>query len=131
MRRVIGLIGIWGASIVLMLLNSVLLFAQGPDTLWTRAYGGTDNDLAISVQECAEGGGIIAGGTRSFGAGRNDVYLLRTSRAGIEEGTNYQLAIGKCRFGPIRPRCEAASASNSRLPSFSSRLSRSTISPVA
>jgi len=49
------------------------------DTLWTRTYGGRDWDQARSVQQTSDGGYIIAGETRSFGAGGDDVYLLRVA----------------------------------------------------
>ncbi len=52
------------------------------DTLWTKTYGGTGDDYGSSVQECAGGGFIIAGQTRSFGAGSRDVYLIRTDANG-------------------------------------------------
>ncbi|MCK4307994.1 T9SS type A sorting domain-containing protein, partial [candidate division WOR-3 bacterium] len=52
------------------------------DTLWTKTYGGTHDDVGYSVQECAGGGFIIAGETRSFGAGEYDVYLIRTDENG-------------------------------------------------
>ncbi len=58
------------------------LFAQAPDTLWTKTYGGSSYDYGNSVQECASGGFIIAGATRSFGAGGYDVYLIRTNSDG-------------------------------------------------
>ncbi|MCK4307928.1 hypothetical protein KAW50_06875, partial [candidate division WOR-3 bacterium] len=60
------------------LLLTPYCFAQAPDTLWTKTYGGTSSDMGGSVQECASGGFIITGGTYSFGAGKNDVYLIRT-----------------------------------------------------
>ncbi|MBI4722154.1 MAG: hypothetical protein HY769_04030, partial [Candidatus Stahlbacteria bacterium] len=52
------------------------------NTLWTRIYGGTDDDCGYSVQECMGGGFIIAGRTGSFGAGMWDVYLIRTDANG-------------------------------------------------
>ncbi len=52
------------------------------DTLWTKTYGGTNSDGGSSVQECAGGGFIIAGYTKSFGAGSDDVYLIRTNANG-------------------------------------------------
>jgi uncharacterized delta-60 repeat protein len=48
------------------------------DTLWTRTYGGSDLDMAYSVQQTADGGYIVAGGTWSFGAGVSDFYLIKT-----------------------------------------------------
>ncbi len=67
----VGLIGITNLAI-----------AGGPDTLWTKTYGGTDDDVGYSVQECDEGGFIIAGGTVSFGAVGSDVWLIRTNSDG-------------------------------------------------
>ena len=55
---------------------------ENGDTLWTKTYGGTEGDGSFSVEECSDGGFIIAGGTRSFGSGKADVYLIRTDKNG-------------------------------------------------
>jgi hypothetical protein len=55
--------------------------AQG-DTLWTRTYGGTDDDRGNSVRQTVDGGYIIAGWTYSFGAGDSDVYVIKTDAHG-------------------------------------------------
>jgi len=52
------------------------------DTLWTKSYGGNQADFAQAVQQTADGGYIVAGYTSSFGAGNNDVYLLKTDASG-------------------------------------------------
>jgi uncharacterized delta-60 repeat protein len=52
------------------------------DTLWTRTYGGNGNDEPHSVQQTADSGYIIAGGTTSFGAGNYDAYLVKTNAQG-------------------------------------------------
>jgi len=52
--------------------------SQG-DTLWTRTYGGPNEDRGFSVQQTSDGGYIATGWTASFGAGGRDVYLIKTS----------------------------------------------------
>ena len=52
------------------------------DTLWTRTYGGANNDQANTVQQTSDSGYIIVGGTTSFGAGQGDVYLVKTNASG-------------------------------------------------
>jgi hypothetical protein len=65
------------------------------DTLWTRTYGGTDEDVGYSVQQTSEGGYIIAGYSGYFGPRKNDVYLIKTNASGgtlwtrTYGGTNY------------------------------------------
>jgi PKD repeat protein len=50
--------------------------------VWEQTFGGSGNDVASSVQQTADGGYIIVGRTHSFGAGDNDVYLLKTDDEG-------------------------------------------------
>ena len=52
------------------------------DTLWTRTYGGTADDIGLSVQQTSDGGYIIAGQTYSFGEGSSDAYLVKTDSIG-------------------------------------------------
>jgi hypothetical protein len=73
----------------ILLISSIAVFAyssagraKGPDTLWTKTYGGFSSDGAYSVQETADSGFIIAGDTESFGAEGGDIYLLKTDAAG-------------------------------------------------
>jgi hypothetical protein len=55
--------------------------SQG-DTLWTRTYGGAFSDDALSLRQTPEGGFIVAGRTWSFGAGVEDLYVVRTDSLG-------------------------------------------------
>ncbi|MCH8903481.1 MAG: hypothetical protein IIA45_06170, partial [Bacteroidetes bacterium] len=52
---------------------------------WSKTYGGTGTDFGYSVEETSDSGFIIGGYTKSFGAGNNDVYLLKTNRFGTLE----------------------------------------------
>jgi hypothetical protein len=52
------------------------------DTLWTKTYGGSGFDDAATIKQTADGGFIISGSTRSFGAGLSDAYLIKTDAAG-------------------------------------------------
>jgi hypothetical protein len=54
----------------------------GGDTVWTRTYGGLGSDGAYSLGETSDGGYVIAGWTSSFGAGSDDVYLIKTNSSG-------------------------------------------------
>ena len=52
---------------------------------WSQTYGGTENDLAYSVEQTTDGGFIIAGYTESFGDGGSDAWLVKTDVNGVEE----------------------------------------------
>jgi hypothetical protein len=51
------------------------------DTLWTRTYGGSDYDIGYSVRQTQDGGYIITGMTRSFGA-QDQVLLVKVDSLG-------------------------------------------------
>lgn len=58
-------------------------FALGPDTLWTKTYGGTLEDACESVIQTTDGGYIMAGETRSFGPGIwCNVLIIKTNDVG-------------------------------------------------
>lgn len=80
--------------IIILVCISRACLAQPPDTLWTRTYGGNAFDEARSVQVTHDGGFIFAGGTWSYGAGSQDIYIVKLDSLGNEEwsrtyGTEY------------------------------------------
>ncbi len=52
------------------------------DTLFTRLIGGNEDEMGYSVVATPDGGCIAAGTTQSFGAGSDDVYLIRLNSSG-------------------------------------------------
>jgi len=63
--------------------DAYILKLQSDGSLdWYETYGGSDYDGARSIQQVADGGYIVAGDTRSFGAGWSDAYILKLKSDG-------------------------------------------------
>lgn len=64
---------------------------------WSRTYGGSGDDGGLDLVSPCDDGYFIGGYTQSYGAGGNDVYLLRTDATGdtvwtaVYGGTNSDL----------------------------------------
>jgi len=52
---------------------------------WNRTYGGIDVDQGRSLRQTIDGGYVLAGYTRSFGAGPGDAWVVRTDTSGNVE----------------------------------------------
>ena len=65
---------------------------------WTKTYGGTNSDVGWSVYQTPDAGFVITGGTRSYGAGNDDVFLVKTTSDGTLQwsqtfgGSQYEVA---------------------------------------
>lgn len=52
------------------------------DTSWTRVYGGEKWDAAYHVEQTLDSGYVIVARTSSFGAGGEEIWLLKTNKNG-------------------------------------------------
>jgi uncharacterized delta-60 repeat protein len=61
----------------------VLKLSSAGDIEWQKAYGGNySQDYARAVQQTADGGYVVNGCTKSWGAGEEDIWILKLSPAG-------------------------------------------------
>ncbi|MFX0208904.1 MAG: hypothetical protein ACFFDT_23170 [Candidatus Hodarchaeota archaeon] len=57
---------------------------------WNQTFGGTGHDVAFSGIVTPDGGYVIVGNTNSFGAGNDDIWVIKTNAAGqIEWNQTY------------------------------------------
>jgi hypothetical protein len=69
------------ALFVLFILGSIIPVGAS-STMWCKTYGGTENDGALSLIQTSDGGYALVGYTRSFGAGEDDFWLIKTDEEG-------------------------------------------------
>jgi Leucine-rich repeat (LRR) protein len=76
----------------------IIKLKENGSKVWEKIYGGNDDDRAYSIQQTTDGGYIIAGYTKSFGAGESDIYVIKLDENGhivwqkTYGGSNYDLA---------------------------------------
>lgn len=69
----------------------VLKLAADGAVSWQRAYGGSAEEKASCVQQTSDGGYIVAGSTKSFGAGGSDAWIVKLTADGT---VSWQKAYG-------------------------------------
>lgn len=52
------------------------------DMEWARTFGGPADEAAMSIAPADDGGFVFAGGTKSFGSGETDIYLMKVDAEG-------------------------------------------------
>ncbi|MGD8538482.1 MAG: DJ-1/PfpI family protein [Candidatus Aminicenantes bacterium] len=52
--------------------------------VWSKTFGGTNWDVGMAVEGDAKNGYVVCGFTHSFGAGEEDVYVIKTDSDGNE-----------------------------------------------
>jgi hypothetical protein len=62
----------------------VIKLSETGDSLWTKTYGGTQNDTAYNIISTSDDNMLIAAKTESFGAYNEDLYLLKITPDGNE-----------------------------------------------
>ena len=67
---------------IFLLLGNIFAQPQPPDSLWSKTFGGDDDDRCISLQRTSDGGYILAGFTYSFGTGYADFWLVKADEDG-------------------------------------------------
>jgi dipeptidyl aminopeptidase/acylaminoacyl peptidase len=55
---------------------------------WAQEYGGSNAEIGNWVQQTSDGGYIVSGSTRSYGAGDYDIWLIETDGCGYQVWDN-------------------------------------------
>jgi len=55
---------------------------------WNQTYGGSNNDLGISIEQVSDGGYVVVGYTNSYGNGGFDFWLIKLDSNGNKEWDN-------------------------------------------
>ncbi|PCJ88411.1 MAG: hypothetical protein COA57_03285 [Flavobacteriales bacterium] len=66
-----------GLDYYLLFTSSTGLFSNGP------SFGGLKEDVARSIELCNDNGLILVGSTLSYGAGLNDIWVIKTDSVGL------------------------------------------------
>jgi len=60
----------------------VIKLDEDGNKIWDRTFGGTSEDWANSIIQTRDGGYAVAGWTKSMGAGKTDVWIVKLNKRG-------------------------------------------------
>jgi hypothetical protein len=63
----------------------LLKISSGGVLLWSKSYGGLQDDVGESVLQLYDSSYVIAGYTKSYGKGNWDVYLFKVNKNGVTQ----------------------------------------------
>lgn len=75
-------------SLLLCAVCGIMLFGQSPNIVWQRTYGGSEDDVARSIQRTSDGGHLVAGFTYSNDGdvqgqhGYRDLWVFKLDSSG-------------------------------------------------
>lgn len=77
-------------AIILCIQSFIFLFSVTNPSMaasvgWAATYGGVNYDIGRSIQQTSDGGYIVTGETDSFGAGEDDIWVLKLRLDGAVE----------------------------------------------
>ena len=62
--------------------------------LWNKTYGGTGTEISYALLQTSDDGYLLTINTNSFGAGGNDILLVKTDEFGTPPGVPEGLTLG-------------------------------------
>ncbi|MFX0087691.1 MAG: hypothetical protein ACFFAU_18720 [Candidatus Hodarchaeota archaeon] len=74
-----------GTIIILALFLGSERIRSVQETAWSQTYGGNDHDYAFALIQTLDGGFALMGYTISFGAGEDDIWLVKTDANGVAQ----------------------------------------------
>jgi hypothetical protein len=63
----------------------ILRLDNNGDTMWTHRYGGTGSENVTDIVQTIDHGFVFVGSTTSYGAGNDDLYLVKVDSLGVED----------------------------------------------